>query len=79
MTSATWTPFGFLPVSSIVLIWASVQLPMPVSLSGVMLGAVTSNGGSSKLRPPEKSLPAMAAGGPFGEWQLAQVMMVFTR
>src|SRR3954465_15431875 len=72
-------PWGFLPVSSIVLICASVQLPMPVSLSGVMLGAVTSNGGSLKRKPPEKSLPATAGGGPFGEWQLAQVMMVLTR
>ena len=72
-------PCGFLPVSNIVLIWASVQLPMPVSLSGVMLGAVTLNGGSSQVSPPEKSLPAVAAGGPFGEWQLAQVMMVLTR
>src|SRR3954453_15385224 len=72
-------PCGFLPVVSIVLICSSVQLPMPVSLSWVMLGAVTLKGGSSQLSPPEKSLPATAAGGPFGEWQLAQVMMVLTR
>ena len=72
-------PWRFLPVSSIVLISASVHSPMPVSLSCVMLGAVTLNGGSSKVRPPEKSLPATAAGGPFGVWQLAQVMMVLTR
>ena len=79
MISASWTPFGRLPVSSSVLICASVQLPMPVSLSGVMLGAVTLNGGSSKRQAAGKSLPATAAGGPFGEWQLAQVMMVLTR
>ena len=52
---------------------------MPVSLSWVMFGAVTLNGGSSQRSPPEKSLPAIAAGGPFGEWQLPQVMMVLTR
>ena len=52
---------------------------MPVSLSCVMLGAVTLNGGSSQESPPEKSLPAVACGGPFGEWQLAQVMIVMTR
>jgi hypothetical protein len=37
-------------------------------LSCVMLDAVTLNGGSSQLSPPEKSLPATAAGGPFGVW-----------
>jgi hypothetical protein len=79
MASATGTPFGRTPVSNSFLISASLQLPMPVSWSGVMLGAVTSNGGSLKRKPPEKSLPATAAGGPFGEWQLAQVMMVLTR
>ena len=73
MIIATCTPFGRMPVRMTVLISASVQLPMPVSLSGVMFGAVTLNGGSSQDRPPEKSLPATAAGGPFGEWQLAQV------
>jgi hypothetical protein len=79
MTSAICTPFGRLPVRSSVMICSSVQEPMPVSLSGVMFGAVTLNGGSSQLRPPEKSLPATAAGGPFGVWQLPQVMMVLTR
>jgi hypothetical protein len=28
---------------------------------------VTSNGGSLKRKPPEKSLPATTSGGPFGE------------
>jgi hypothetical protein len=68
-----------MPVRMSVLICASVHVPIPVSLSGVMLGAVTLKGGSSHDRPPEKSLPAIAAGGPFGEWQLPQVRMPLTR
>src|SRR5262249_47297080 len=38
------------------LISASLQLPMPVSRSGVMLEAVTSNAGSSKRSPPDSAL-----------------------
>ena len=34
---------------------------------------------SLKRSPPEKYLPANRFGGPFGEWQFAQVMMVLTR
>src|SRR5579862_1672918 len=79
MTTATGTPFGRTPLRNSFLMSASLQAPMPVSLSGVMFGAVTSNGGSSKRRPPEKSLPATTSGGPLGEWQLAQVIMVLTR
>src|ERR1700691_4625567 len=58
---------------------SSLHAPMPVSLSEVMFGAVTSNAGSLKRKPPEKSLPATTSGGPFGEGQLPQVMMVLTR
>src|ERR1700686_3762110 len=73
------TPLGRMPVRNSFLMSASLQLPMPVSLSGGMFGAVTSNGGSLKRKPPEKSLPATTSGGPLGEWQLPQVMMVLTR
>src|SRR5580692_4206784 len=72
-------PFGRMPVRGSFLMSSSLHDPMPVALSWVMFGAVTSNGGSSKRSPPEKSLPATTSGGPFGEWQLAQVMMVLTR
>ena len=34
---------------------------MPVSLSGVMFGAVTLNGGSSHDRPPENALSVIVA------------------
>ena len=68
-----WTVLALLLVFTIitvrisVLICASVHEPIPVSLSGVIFGAVTLNGGSSQDSPPEKSLPAIAAGGPLGE------------
>src|SRR5580698_3392057 len=68
-----------MPLRNSFLMSASLHAPMPVSLSGVMFGAVTSNGGTLKRRPPEKSLPATTSGGPLGEWQLPQVMMVLTR
>src|SRR5215469_8313273 len=78
--TAIGVPFGRRPVSSRFLISAALHVPMPVCLSGVMFGAVTSNApGTLKRRPPEKSLPATTFGGPFGEWQLPQVMIVFTR
>src|SRR5580698_7219412 len=79
MIEAIGTPFGRSPVRRSFLMSASLQVPMPVSLSCVMLDAMTLNGGSSQDSPPEKSLPAIAAGGPFGEWQLPQVMIVLTR
>ena len=58
---------------------ASLQLPMPVSLSCVMFDGVTVKGGTSNGGPPVNSLPATTFGGPFGEWQLPQVMMPLTR
>src|ERR1700722_19868892 len=79
ITAAIGTPLGRIPVRSSFLMSSSLHAPIPVSLSGVMFGAVTSNGGSLKRRPPEKSLPATTSGGPLGEWQLPQVMMVLTR
>jgi hypothetical protein len=44
-----------LPSCNAVLISASLQFPMPLSRSGVMLVAQTSNGGSSKRNPPESA------------------------
>src|SRR5579863_10150623 len=79
MTAIGLPSFGT-PVSRSFLMSAALHVPMPVSLSGLIFGAVTSNApGTLKRSPPEKSLPATAAGGPFGEWQLPQVMMVLTR
>ena len=52
---------------------------MPVSLSSVMFGAVTLNGGSSQDRPPENAMAVTSPFGPFGVWQFWQVMMVLTR
>ena len=79
MIIAMCAPLGNSPVRSSFLMSASLHLPMPVSLSCVMLGAVTLNGGSSQDSPPENSLPAMSPVGPFGEWQLPQVRMPLTR
>src|SRR6202043_2008700 len=73
------TPLGRVPVRNSFLMSASLHAPIPVALSGVIFGAVTSNGGTLKRKPPEKSLPATTSGGPLGEWQLPQVMMVLTR
>src|SRR5271167_4673231 len=39
-----------------------------VSLSCVMLDAVTLNGGSSQDRPPEKDMSMMSPEGPLGVW-----------
>src|SRR6266849_5632898 len=58
---------------------ASLHDPMPVSLSGVMLEAVTSNGGSSKRNPPDSALSNSRPLGPIGVWQLWQVISVSTR
>src|SRR5262245_21272407 len=52
---------------------------MPVSGSGVMLEAVTSNGGSSKRNPPDNALSNCGPFGPIGVWQLWQVITVSTR
>src|SRR4051812_26501389 len=53
---------------------------MPVSLSCVMLDAVTLKGGSSHDSPLERSRSKMGAPrSPFGVWQFWQVMMVLTR
>src|SRR5215217_1466132 len=53
--------------------WASVHLPMPVSLSGVMLAAYALNGGSSNRNPPER--PRLRSNWPLSSratWQLPQ-------
>jgi hypothetical protein len=67
------------PSSKATLISASLQLPMPVARSGVMLDAMTSNAGSSKRSPPDSALSNCGPFGPFGVWQLWQVMTVSTR
>ena len=64
MTMATGTPFFLMPFRMTCLSSASVQLPIPVSLSCVMLGAVTLNGGSSHDRPPENALSMMSPSRP---------------
>ena len=43
------------------------------------LGAVTSNGGSSKRNPPVSALSNCGPFGPMGVWQFWQVMTVLTR
>ena len=52
---------------------------VPVALSDVMLAAVTSNGGSLKRRPPDRSLSSIRPFGPRGVWQFWQVITVSTR
>ena len=53
---------------------------MPVSLSCVMLEAVTLKGGSSQESPLERSRSKIGAPrSPFGVWQFWQVMIVVTR
>ena len=79
MITATWTPLGRTPVRSTFLMSASLHEPMPVSLSGVMLDAVTLNGGSSNSSPPENAFSMMSPVGPFGVWQLPQVRRPLTR
>ena len=69
-----------MPSTSARLISASLQLPIPVSASGVMFGAVAVKTGVSNVRPPESAFSAMIL--PLasrGEWQLPQAMMVLTR
>src|SRR3954463_1609768 len=80
MIAASRTPFGRSPFRSAFLTSASLHAPMPVSLSCVMLEAVTLNGGSSQLSPLERSRSNTGAPrSPFGVWQFWQVMMVLTR
>jgi hypothetical protein len=71
-------PSGRRPSRMAVMIWESVQAPIPVSLSGVMLGAKAVNGalGPPNWLPPAKALPCI--GPPLGVWQLAQVPMVLS-
>jgi hypothetical protein len=85
MIAASGTPasrpwFGRIPSTSARLISASLQLPIPVSGSGVMFGAVATKAGVLNVRPPENAFSRI--NGPFasrGEWQLPQAMMVLTR
>src|SRR5438128_2516750 len=70
MIGARWCPVGRVPSCSAVLISASLQLPMPVSRSGVMLEAVTSNRASSKRSPPESARSNCGPLGPISVWQL---------
>ena len=80
MIAASRTPFGRSPFCSAFLMSASLQSPMPVSLSWVMLEAVTLNGGSSNSSPLERSRSNTGAPrSPFGVWQFWQVMIVLTR
>jgi hypothetical protein len=69
-----------MPSTSARLISASDHVPMPVSLSGVMFGAVARKAGVSKVSPPDSALPAMnLPSASRGEWQLPHAMMVLTR
>src|SRR4051812_9685765 len=80
MIAARCTPFGRSPLRNAVLICASVHEPIPVSLSCVILEAVTLNGGSSHESPLERSFSKLKAPPcPRGVWQFWQVMIVLTR
>src|SRR5450432_3271639 len=80
MTSATATPLGLIPVTRSFFRSASLQLPIPVSLSGVMFAANTVNGGASNGGPPpDNALSNIGPLGPRGVWQLWQVIRVSTR
>ena len=69
-----------MPSTSARLISASLQLPIPVSMSGVIFGAVAMKGGVLKVRPPDSALSAISLpSASRGEWQLPQAMMVLTR
>jgi hypothetical protein len=70
-----------MPSTSARLISASLQLPIPVSTSGVMFGAVAMKAGVVKVRPPpEKAFSAIVLpSASRGEWQLPQAMIVLTR
>ena len=81
MTGASCVPFGRLPSSSARLMSAALQLPRPVSTSGVRLAPFTVKLGSSNVCGPPESCFAMSntPPGPRGVWQLPQVRMLFTR
>ena len=71
-------PSGRRPSRIAVMSCASVHLPMPVSGSGVMLGATASNSAPpSILKPPASSM--LAACGPLGVWQLPHAVMLCMR
>jgi len=55
-----------------VMICASVHLPMPVSLSGVMLAAMAVKGFSSKTNPPARFMSLIGRPRFFGVWQFPQ-------
>ena len=84
--TALWAGFAIAPTGlfavafSPLVPWLALYIFAFVSLSGVMLGAVTLKGGSSQDSPPENALAMISRpSGPLGEWQLPQVMMVLTR
>ncbi|MCG2632393.1 hypothetical protein L6654_37905 [Bradyrhizobium sp. WYCCWR 13023] len=79
MIGATADPFGLTPLTRKCFSSASLQLPMPVSLSGVMLDAVTLKAGSSKVWPPESMRVMSRPWGPRGVWQLLQTITLPTR
>ena len=71
---------GRTPSTSARLISASLQPPIPVSLSGVMFGAVAMKAGVLKASPPDSALSAISLpSASRGVWQLPQAMMVLTR
>ena len=78
MIGATLVPFGLLPLTRNRFSSASLQLPMPVSLSGVMLEPVTLKAGSSKTwLPPASARERSSPCGPRGVWQLWQTITLF--
>ncbi len=85
MIAASGTPArrprsGRTPSTSARLISASLQLPIPVSTSGVMFDAVAMKAGVVKVRPPENVFSAtVLPSASRGVWQLPQAMMVLTR
>ncbi|WP_439711257.1 hypothetical protein [Bradyrhizobium japonicum] len=80
MIGATLVPFGLSPLTRNRFSPASLQLPMPVSLSGVMLEPVTLKAGSSKTwLPPESARERSRPCGPRGVWQLWQTITLLTR
>ncbi len=55
------------------MICASVQLPSPVSLSGVRFAELAVKAGFFSIGAmPASSMPGMSPVGPFGVWQLPQ-------
>lgn len=72
-------PSGRRPSRIAVTICSSVQPPMPVSGSGVRLGAWTSKASSLIGLPPASYIPANGPSGVCGVWQLPQATMLFIR